>query len=125
MDDSQSMRIRHCVGHRDDIREQRDSLIERWPLGNEISQRTAGDHLHRVERFSLWPLPGLVNRHDRWMLQARGQPGLAYESPSMIRVVRNEFLDRHDATEPLIVREQNSTEAAARVLAFNFIVCTI
>ena len=80
MDDALPMRVRDRVGDGDHVRQQRQPLVERARAGDHLLERVAADQLHRVERLARRPAARLVDRHDRRVLQPRGDARLAAQA---------------------------------------------
>ena len=119
MDHPLRVRVRDRVGHRDHVRHQREPLGERRGRSRRSPCRAlARRRAHRVERLAARPPPGLVDRHDRRVLQARGDPRLALEARASRRgLARDQLLDRDRAAEPPVARRDDAAHAAARELA--------
>ena len=88
---------------------ERDCLID-------LIERAARHQLHGVERLARGPAAGLVDGHDRRMLQARRDQRLADEAARRLGAAGDELLDRDRAAEAAVVRAEDAAEAAAREL---------
>ena len=89
VDDALAVRVRERVGDGDDVRQEREPLLERRPRARDRRlERSPVDELHRVERLAVRPAPGLVDRDDRRVLQARGDQRLALEARGEPAVAR-------------------------------------
>jgi hypothetical protein len=72
VNDSPIVRVRDGVRDRGNIGHQRESVGDGRPFGDERLEGAPGDELHCIERRSVGPTPGLVNRDDAGMLESGG-----------------------------------------------------
>src|SRR5262249_14922932 len=72
---------------------------------------------HRVIGCAVGPSPGLVDRDDARMLEARGDQYLTQKANLVRRAARMKLLDRDIAAELAVERARHAAEAAAVVLA--------
>ena len=116
VDDAALVRVRDRVRRRDDVGDQAEPLGERGGLPDDGLERLPLDLAHHVERRMAGPGAGVVDRHDRRMLEARGDPDLALEAGERVGVDRERLLERDDATEHGILRLDDAAHTAARDL---------
>ena len=107
------VRVGDRVADGEHVREEREPLGEAGAAVDDVLQRAARDELHRVERLAVRPSPGVVERHDRRVLQPRGQPHLAVEAGVELGCVREDLLDRHGPSERTIDGADHATDAPA------------
>ncbi len=117
MDDALAVRVGERVGDRDRVRHERDALGGRRRRADDLVERAALHELHRVVRIAVGPAPDLVDRHDRRVLQVRGDQRLAREPRDDVGVVDEDFLERDDAVRARIARAEHAAEPTARELA--------
>jgi len=84
MDDPPRMRVPQRLGQREDVRQQGQAILEGARLLDRLGQRAPGDQAHRVERRPVGPGAGLVDRHDRRVLQLRRDHRLALEPRAQV-----------------------------------------
>ena len=80
MDDAVAMRIGHRIRRGEHVRHQRQPLLQRRRVEDQLLERAARDQLHRVERLARGQPSRLVDGHDRRMLQPRRDRRLAQEA---------------------------------------------
>jgi thiopeptide-type bacteriocin biosynthesis protein len=114
VDHAAAVRVGDRVGDRGDDREQRDALVEAAVVEPRV-QRGPAEQLHDVERPAILVAPEVVDRHDRRVLEARHQVGLAHQASCRARGLERQ-LDRDDAVELAIERDDDPAAAAAREL---------
>ena len=116
MDDAEVVGVGEGVRHRDDVRQEREPRLALARRADRAGQRAAGDQLHRVERGPVRPAPDLVDRHDRRVLEVRGEHRLPLETGCGLLVVAQHFLDRDHPPCAPVARAQDASEAAPAVL---------
>jgi hypothetical protein len=104
------------VGRGQEGRHQGEALAERAGLLDALEQRAAGHQAHHVVGQPRRPAPGVVERHDRRVLQAGGDLHLALEAAERGRVGVERLLDGHRPAEPLVARRHHPAHPAARDL---------
>ncbi|MCX5743387.1 MAG: hypothetical protein NT062_12915 [Proteobacteria bacterium] len=90
-----------------DVARRRDERLERAPR----------DLAHHVVGHAIRRRPGVVDRHDRRVLEAGGDLGLALEARERVGVERQRLLHRDHAAEHGVERLDHAPHAAARDLA--------
>src|ERR1043165_3256522 len=113
VDDVAAVGVGDGVGDGDDVVEETDALLEGVALGDELAQRAAGDQLHRVVRSAVGPAPGLVDRDDAWVLEARGDEDLAQKADFVAGAARVELFDGDVAAELAIECARHLAQPAA------------
>jgi len=121
VDDALGVRVGDRVDRRGDRRQQRQALLERLGVGDRAVERPAADQLHRVERLARRPAPGLVDRHDRRVLEARGDQRLAAEPRAVLGIGVQQLLERDRPAEDAIGGRDDAAHAAARDLALGHV----
>jgi hypothetical protein len=106
------MRIGNRVGDGDDVRQERQPLIERIATGDHLAQRASTDELHRVEELAARQAAHVVDGNNRGMLQARGDLHFAMKSLVDGPAAQAQLLDGHLPVEAAIVRGKDAPEAA-------------
>jgi hypothetical protein len=104
VNDAVVVRVRDRVGDGEHGRQQREPLREAGGLCDRTIERTARYQLHRIERRATAATAGIVDRHDRRMLEPRRDQGLAHEPPLRAVVAGEQLLDRDRPLEHPIGR---------------------
>jgi hypothetical protein len=118
MDDPLVVRVGDGVRHRQHVGHESQALLESARLVDQVSQRTAGHHLHGVERLAAGPAARLVDGHDAGMLEARRDQRLAHEARLEGRAVaEQQLLEGDRPVQAPIVSVDDAAEAAPRVLS--------
>ena len=116
MDDPALVCVRDRVRRGDDVRHQRETPGDLGSRSDELLERSAGDLAHHVERRAVRRDSGVVDGHDRRMLEPRGDPRLALESRDRVGIERQRLLHRDGATEHGVRRLDDAAHPAARDL---------
>jgi hypothetical protein len=112
VDDLLAVRIGDRLRRREHVRQQAEPLVERAPLADQLGERAPRHQLHRVERVAGGPAPGLVDRHDRRVLQPGRQQRLAHEPLVLRRALDQQLLDRHRPIQAAVAGPQHAADAA-------------
>jgi hypothetical protein len=88
VNDAAFVGVRDRVGGGDQVRQELEAIDELRILRDEVLERAAADLAHHVKRRAGRRRARVVNRHDRRMLEPRGDPGLALEPPDRVRIAR-------------------------------------
>ena len=121
MDDAALVRVRDRVRRGDDVRQQREPIGELAALADELLERPPRHLAHHVERRAVRRRAGVVHRHDRRMLEPRGDPDLALEPRHRLGIERQRLLERDGAAEHGIGRLDDAAHAAARDLGAHLV----
>lgn len=117
MDDLAVVGVGDGVGDRDEVRHQREALVARRALIEDLLERPSGDQLHRVERRAVGPPAGLVDRDDAGVLETRGDQRLAKKTQLAGGAAMEQLLQRDVPAHLAIVRAIDAAEATTAVLA--------
>jgi hypothetical protein len=80
VDDVEPVRVGDGIGDSDDVMEEANALVDGCTRGDQVTERAARYKLHGIVGCAVGPAPSLVNRNDAWMLETRGDHGLAQEA---------------------------------------------
>jgi hypothetical protein len=116
VDDAVVVRVGEGLGRGDQVRQERKLVVGCRGAGRCIGERGPFDQLHRKERLAARPVPDLVQRDDRRMLQARGDSRLAAEAADRLGGGVEQDLDGHRPVVPPVPGAQDPPHAAARDL---------
>jgi hypothetical protein len=116
VDDAADVGVGQGLAHRDRRRQKRQALGQGRALADHLIEGAAVDPAHREERSAVGPQPGLVDRHDRRVLQARGDEGLAAEPRHQLVVAGQRLLERDRSIVADVVGGHDAAHPAARDL---------
>jgi hypothetical protein len=113
VEDAARVDVGDRVGHRQHVRHQRQPPGQ--PVGprDDLVERLAADHPHRVERRAVVERAGVVDRHDRRVLEPAGQRDLADEARGGLGGAIQRDLDHDRAVEAAVVSGDDAAHAAA------------
>jgi hypothetical protein len=118
VNDPLGVSVCHRVGHRLDMRKQREPVVQGCCPVDGVRQRGAGHERHRVARLARRAQAGVVDGNDGRMAQPRGDEGLAHEARHALRRTRRQrLLESHPSTQQAIVHLEDRSDAAAAALA--------
>ena len=80
VNDMLRVRVRKCICHGDHVGQKPQAIVRALGLVDELFQRSAFDHFHRIERPTVGPTTELMHRHDARMFEAPGDQRLADEA---------------------------------------------
>jgi hypothetical protein len=100
-----------------EVRYEPQPVVEVGATIDDLVERCTGDELHRIERFAIGPVAGLVHRNDARVLQPGGDAHFACEPPSEAAVTREQLLECDAPAEPSVVGNEDAPHAAACELA--------
>src|SRR5262249_50867387 len=86
-------------------------------LDDQLAQRATGDKFHRIERRTVGPAAGFVDRDDAGMLEAGGDQRFAQEADLADVAARDQFLGNYVAAEFHLLGAQDAAQTGAAMLA--------
>jgi len=116
MDHAAAVRVGHRLGHREDVGQEREPRPELLAFGDQLIERLAADLAHHVVGRAVRRGAGVVDRHDRRMLEPRRDPGLAREAAQRVGIADQHLLDRDGAAQQRVGRFDDAAHAAPRDL---------
>ncbi|EAU63718.1 hypothetical protein STIAU_3224 [Stigmatella aurantiaca DW4/3-1] len=116
VDDALGVGVGDGLGHREHVRQQRQPLLQRLLLGEDVRQRAARDELHREEGLAAGPTPRFVDGDDGGVLEAGGDEGLGDEARLHVPAGRQQLLDGHGPVQALVPGPEDAADAPLRQL---------